>query len=101
MIKSVIWYFKILDVKIEYNMSEIILIEIKYCFSGIIKEVLSNAVKYSDATQTKIIMWEHLTMYQLCIADNEKGDPKATVLFLAIFLDDEYIVKVLRLESKE
>lgn len=86
-------------------MSEIILIEIKYCFSGIIKEVLSNAVKYSDATQTKIIMWEHLTMYQLCIADNEKGDlkanPKANVLLLAIFLDDEYIVKVLRLESKE
>ena len=39
--------------------------------------------------------------YQLCIADNEKGDPKANVLFLAIFLDDEYIVKVLRLESKE
>lgn len=101
MIKSVIWYFEILDVKIEYNMSEIILIEIKYCFSGIIKEVLSNAVKYSDATQTKIIMWEHLTMYQLCIADNEKSDPKANILFLAIFLDDEYIVKVLRLESKE
>ena len=62
-------------------MSEIILIEIKYCFSGIIKEVLSNAVKYSDATQTKIIMWEHRTMYQLCIADNEKADSKAKFTF--------------------
>ena len=47
--------------------------EIKYCFISIVKEAISNAMKYSSATQIKIIMREHPAIYQLCIEDNGKG----------------------------
>ena len=62
-------------------MYEIIPRDMENWFSGIIKEVLPNAVKYSGATQVKIIMWEHPAMYQLCVADNEKADSKAKFTF--------------------
>lgn len=72
-IEDIIQDFKTFDIKIEYDMSEIIPRDIKYCFISITKEALSNTAKYSGATQVKIIMREHPAMYQLCIEDNGKG----------------------------
>ena len=56
-IKGIITDIKIENVEFEYDMSEIIPREIKYC----------------SATQIKIIMREHPAIYQLCIEDNGKG----------------------------
>ena len=64
-----------MDVELEYDMSKIIPRDIKYCFISITKEALSNAAKYSGATQVRITMREHPAMYQLCIEDNGKGCP--------------------------
>ena len=72
-IKGIITDIKIENVEFEYDMSEIIPREIKYCFISIVKEAISNAMKYSSATQIKIIMREHPAIYQLCIEDNGKG----------------------------
>lgn len=72
-IENIIWDFKGTDVELEYDMSKIIPRDIKYCFISITKEALSNAAKYSEATQIRIVMREHPAMYQLCIEDNGKG----------------------------
>lgn len=72
-IKGIITDIKIENVEFEYDMSEIIPREIKYCFISIVKEAILNAMKYSSATQIKIIMREHPAIYQLCIEDNGKG----------------------------
>ena len=72
-IKGIITDIKMENVEFEYDMSEIIPREIKYCFISIVKEAISNAMKYSSATQIKIIMREHPAIYQLCIEDNGKG----------------------------
>ncbi|WP_253288596.1 sensor histidine kinase [Blautia sp. MSJ-19] len=72
-IKNIISDFKRENVEMEYDMSEIIPSNIKYCFISITKEALSNADKYSNATRIKITMREHPAMYQLCIKDNGKG----------------------------
>ena len=72
-IKGIITDIKIENVEFEYDMSEITPREIKYCFISIVKEAISNAMKYSSATQIKIIMREHPAIYQLCIEDNGKG----------------------------
>lgn len=74
-IKNIILDFKGNDVELKYDMSEIIPRDIKYCFISITKEALSNAAKYSGATQIKITMREHPAMYQLCIEDNGRGCP--------------------------
>lgn len=58
---------------VEYDMSEIIPNNIKYCFAAIIKEALSNVIKHSNATAVKIVLREHPALYQLCIEDNGKG----------------------------
>ena len=48
-------------------------VNLQETIKGIVKEAISNAMKYSSATQIKIIMREHPAIYQLCIEDNGKG----------------------------
>mgnify|MGYP000395730223 FL=1 len=72
-IKGIITDIKIENVEFEYDMSEIIPNNIKYCFAAIIKEALSNVIKHSNATAVKIVLREHPALYQLCIEDNGKG----------------------------
>ena len=64
-IKGIITDIKIENVEFEYDMSEIIPREIKYCFISIVKEAISNAMKYSSATEIKIILREHRGRCQL------------------------------------
>ena len=74
-IEGIISDIKKENVEMEYDMSEIIPRDVKYAFISITKEALSNAVRYSGATQIKVTMREHPAMYQLCIEDNGKGCP--------------------------
>ena len=55
-IKGIITDIKMENVGFEYDMSEIIPREIKYCFISIVKEAISNAMKYSSATQINVIL---------------------------------------------
>lgn len=72
-IMGIISDIKTENVEFKYDMSQIIPREVKCCFAGVTKEGLSNAVKYSNATQIKITMREHPAIYQLCIEDNGRG----------------------------
>ena len=72
-IKGIITDIKMENGEFEYDMSEIIPNNIKYCFAAIIKEALSNVIKHSNATAVKIVLREHPALYQLCIEDNGKG----------------------------
>lgn len=54
----------------DYDVSEQIPKEIKYCFIAIIKEASHNIVKHSNATAVTIILREHPVFYQLLIEDN-------------------------------
>ena len=70
-IKSIISDFK--NCTLEYDMSEIIPNNIKYCFAAITKEAIANIIKHSNATSVKITLREHPALYQLCIEDDGKG----------------------------
>lgn len=54
----------------EYDISEQIPRNIKYCFIVIIKEAVSNIIKHSNADSVEIIFREHPALYQLSITDN-------------------------------
>lgn len=60
------------DVSCEYDISRDIPKNIKFCFIGIVKEGLSNAVKHSSGNRVKILIREHPALYQLILQDNGK-----------------------------
>lgn len=72
-LKGIIRDFKYCDVELKYDMSDKANSNIKYCFIGIVKEALSNVMKYSRATYVKITVREHPALYQLCVEDNGCG----------------------------
>lgn len=43
---------------------------LKYCFTAVVGEALSNVAKHSNATQVDILVREHPALYQLLIQDN-------------------------------
>ena len=60
----------VLDVDLQYDVSEQTSAEIKLCFLMVIKEALTNATKHSNATAMGITLQEHPSLYQLLIKDN-------------------------------
>lgn len=72
-LKGIIRDFKYCDVELKYDMSNNTPSNVKYCFIGIVKEALSNVMKYSGATYVKITVREHPALYQLCVEDNGHG----------------------------
>ena len=54
----------------EYDMSNIVPKDIKYCLISIAKEAITNAVKHSNGDQISILIREHPGLYQLMIHDN-------------------------------
>ena len=72
-LKRIIQDFKYCEVELKYDMSDKTNSNVKYCFIGIVKEALSNIMKYSGATYAKIIVREHPALYQLCVEDNGHG----------------------------
>lgn len=54
----------------DYDMSSDVVRNVKYCFIAIVKEAMSNIVKYSNGDSVTIIMREHPGFYQMSIEDN-------------------------------
>jgi len=65
-------------VDLEYDLTDEIASNVKYCFLGIIKEAITNLSKHSDATEVQIILKEHPAFYQLLFHDNGSADPGYT-----------------------
>lgn len=62
--------FTFCQIKLEYDLSDSVDKNVKYCFITIIKEAMSNIIKHSDATEVTITLREHPALYQLIIQDN-------------------------------
>lgn len=57
-------------VRIDYDATNTIPRNIKYCFISTVKEAMSNIVKHSNADEVDIVVREHPAFYQLSIEDN-------------------------------
>lgn len=69
-IKDMIDNFQDYKITLDYDISEHVSKDIKYCFIMIIKEALSNTAKHSNANEITMIIREHPVFYQLLIKDN-------------------------------
>ena len=72
-LKGIIRDFEYCEIGLKYDMSNKTPSNVKYCLIGIVKEALSNVIKYSGATYVKITVREHPALYQLCVEDNGHG----------------------------
>ena len=72
-LKRIIRDFKYCKVELKYDVSDKMDSNAKYCYACVVKEALSNIMKYSDATYVKITVREHPALYQLCVEDNGRG----------------------------
>lgn len=69
-IQGTIEQFQDYKIEFDYDMSESVAKDVKYCLIMIIKEALSNIAKHSNANNIQIIVREHPVFYQLLIRDN-------------------------------
>lgn len=58
------------EVSFEYDVENDLPAPLRLCFIGIIKEAVSNAVKYSAGDRFGVVIREHPAFYQLAIEDN-------------------------------
>lgn len=72
-IRTILKDYQSYETTLEYDMSDTIPRNVKYCFIMLIKEGLSNIVKHSDASHIVILVREHPSFYQIQISDN--GNP--------------------------
>ena len=72
-LKRIIRDFKYCKVELKYDTSDKMDSNVKYCYACVVKEALSNIMKYSGATYVKITVREHPALYQLCVEDNGHG----------------------------
>ena len=72
-LKRIIRDFKYCKVELKYDVSDKMDGNAKYCYACVVKEALSNIMKYSGATYVKITVREHPALYQLCVEDNGRG----------------------------
>lgn len=64
-------------VTIDYDMTNAVPRNVKYCLITTVKEAMSNVVKHSDADKVEIILREHPGFYQLSIEDNGTMQPSS------------------------
>lgn len=72
-LKRIIRDFKYCKVELKCDVSDKMDSNAKYCYACVVKEALSNIMKYSGATYVKITVREHPALYQLCVEDNGRG----------------------------
>ena len=58
------------EVNIDFDISNYVPRNIKYCFISILKETASNIIKHSNATKVNISLREHPAFFRLSIEDN-------------------------------
>ena len=61
---------KNLEVNIDFDMSNDVPRNIKYCFISVLKETASNIIKHSNANKVTISLREHPAFYRLSVEDN-------------------------------
>lgn len=66
------------EVRVEYDMSDNVPRNVKYCFIAIVKEAMSNIVKHSNADKIGVLVREHPGFYQMIIEDNGTVKAKAS-----------------------
>lgn len=64
-------------ITIDYDMTNAVPRNVKYCFITTVKEAMSNVVKHSNADKVDIILREHPGFYQLSIEDNGTLQPSS------------------------
>lgn len=57
-------------VSVDYDMTEGVSRNVKYCFIAIVKEAVANIIKHSNADQLRLILREHPGFYQMSVEDN-------------------------------
>lgn len=62
--------FEQYQIDLEYDLSNQVSKEIKYCFLAILKEAMINIKKHSNATKVAWMLREHVGFYQLMVNDN-------------------------------
>lgn len=72
--------FKHCEIHYSYELKTTPLLKIKYCFIAIVKEGLTNIMKYSDATSVHITLHETDTFYHLRLKDNGTIDARTQVM---------------------
>lgn len=87
-IQQLINSFDFCDVKLDYDISNYVSKEIKYCFITITKEALNNTIKHSNATMVTISIIEHPSFYKYVYDDN--GDDKNTANIISKETLEEY-----------
>lgn len=87
-IQQLINSFDFCDVKLDYDISNYVSKEIKYCFITITKEALNNTIKHSTATMVTISIIEHPSFYKYVYADN--GDDKNVANIISKETLEEY-----------
>lgn len=68
--------FNFCPVRLRYNAGTLP-VEVRLCFSSIVRESLSNIARHSNATEAAVTVTEHPAFYQLLILDN--GTVKASI----------------------
>lgn len=66
------------EYKFDYDMSDSVERQYKYAIIGIVKESVSNIIKYSKNDMVDIILREHPAMYQLVVHDYSNQAGKST-----------------------
>lgn len=62
------------QVNFEYDMSETVPREIKYCLLAIVKEAVSNSIRHSRGDRMWIVVQEHPVFYKMSVEDNGHGN---------------------------
>lgn len=61
-------------VRTDFDFSEKMPANVKQCFIAVIKEAVSNSLKYSSGNEINIVIREHPAIYQLFIHDNGRSE---------------------------
>lgn len=63
------------EIDLDYDATDAMPNNVKYCFLTIVKEALTNVARHSDATAVHVAVQEHPALYQLLIHDNGTKKP--------------------------
>ncbi len=64
------------NLSVEYDMTDQVPRNVKYCMIAIVKEAMSNIIRHSNADKVSIMLREHPGFYQLVVEDNGKNITK-------------------------
>ena len=90
-IQTLVKEFQFCEVDFTYDVDEIPLLKIKYCFIAIVKESLANIMKHSDATHVAISLKEYAAFYELKIADNGTINEKTKAIARRVQINSDYV----------